>query len=105
MSQAKVDKYKAEKANRKETIAKEKRQKFVMKVVGAVVCVVLAAWIGVSTGFEIYDNRPVDKIFVTTADLDKYLNGLYPEETEEATDKETSTDKEESTEEKKDESK
>ena len=35
MSQAKVDKYKVEKANRKEIIAKEKRQKMIMKIVGS----------------------------------------------------------------------
>ena len=96
MSQAKVDKYKAEKANRKEIMAKEKRQKTIMKICGSGVGLALVAWIGVSSVFAIYDSRPVEKIFVTTANLDDYLNGLYPEETEETT--EESTDKEGSTE-------
>ncbi len=92
MSQAKVDKYKAEKANRKEIMAKEKRQKMIIKIVGSVVGVVLVAWIGVSVGLGIYDNRPQNKYFVTTADLDDYLNGLSEEETEDSTDKEDSKD-------------
>jgi hypothetical protein len=101
MSQAKVDKYKAEKANRKEIIAKEKRQKMITKIFGSAFGLALIAWIGVSAVFAIYDARPVDKIFVTTADLDDYLNGLYEEETEESTDKEDSTDDETSKEESK----
>lgn len=90
MSQAKVDKYKAEKANRKEIMAKEKRQKMLIKIIGSVIGVVLVAWIGVSAGVAVYNSRPVDKIYVTTADLDDYLNELYEEETEESTDKEDS---------------
>ena len=90
MSQAKVDKYKAEKANRKEIMAKEKRQKMLIKIIGSVIGVVLVAWIGVSAGVAVYNSRPVDKIYVTTADLDDYLNDLYEEETEESTDKEDS---------------
>ena len=90
MSQAKVDKYKAEKANRKEIMAKEKRQKMLIKIVGSVIGIALVAWIGVSAGVAVYNSRPVDKIYVTTADLDDYLNDLYEEETEESTDKEDS---------------
>jgi hypothetical protein len=90
MSQAKVDKYKVEKANRKEIMAKEKRQKMLIKIIGSVIGVVLVAWIGVSAGVAVYNSRPVDKIYVTTADLDDYLNDLYEEETEESTDKEDS---------------
>lgn len=88
MSQAKVDKYKVEKANRKAIMAKEKRQKMIIKIVGSVIGVALVAWIGISAGISIYDNRPVDKIYVTTAGIDDYLDELYAEETEESTDKE-----------------
>ena len=42
MSQEKVNKYKEEKANRKETIAKQKRQKARHKVIAIVVAAVLA---------------------------------------------------------------
>ena len=44
MSQAKVDRYKEAKKNRKEIVAKEKRQRALTKFVGAIVVVVLVAW-------------------------------------------------------------
>ncbi|MGN1157734.1 MAG: hypothetical protein ACI4TK_16265 [Agathobacter sp.] len=88
MSQAKVDKYKVEKANRKAIMAKEKRQKMIIKIVGSVIGVALVAWIGISAGISIYNSRPVDTIYVTTAGIDDYLNELYADETEESADKE-----------------
>ena len=80
MSQAKVDQYKKEKANRKETMAKEKRQKMIAKICGGVVAVVILAWVGVSTVDFIQDNRPVETIYCDTSDLDNYLDGLYAED-------------------------
>ena len=77
MSQAKVDQYKKEKANRKETMAKEKRQRMISRICWSVVGVVLVAWIGVSTVNFIQDNRPVETIYVDTAEIDGYLKTLY----------------------------
>ena len=57
MSQAKVDQYKKEKANRRETVAKEKRNKKLIKLCTGVVVVVLAAWIGVSTVEAVKNSR------------------------------------------------
>ena len=82
MSQAKVDKYKKEKANRKEILAKEKRQKMITKTCVSVVLVVLVAWIGISTADFIYESRPKDKVYVQTAEIDKYLESIYAEDTE-----------------------
>ena len=95
MSQAKVDKYKEEKANRKEIMAKEKRQRMIVKAIGGVIGLALVAWIGVSAVFYVIDNRPVSTIYATTAGIDDYLNELYEEETEESTEKdsESSTEK------------
>lgn len=83
MSQAKVDQYKKEKANRKETMAKEKRQKLIMKVCSGVVLLVLFAWIGISTVDFIVESRPKKTVYVETTEIDNYLNGLYEEETTE----------------------
>lgn len=83
MSQAKVDQYKKEKANRKETIAKEKRQKLIVKICSGAVLLVLVAWIGISTVDFIVDNRPVKTIYCETTEIDNYLNSLYEEETTE----------------------
>ena len=77
MSQAKVDQYKKEKANRKETMAKEKRQKMLTKVVGSVVGIALAAWVGVSVVDFIVENRPVETIYCETTEIDNYLDSLY----------------------------
>ncbi len=77
MSQAKVDQYKKEKANRKETMAKEKRKRMISKICWSVAGVVLVAWIGVSTVNFVQENRPVETIYCDTAELDAYLNSLY----------------------------
>lgn len=81
MSQAKVDQYKKEKANRKEIIAKEKRQKMILKVCVSTVLVVLVAWIGISTADFVYESRPKDKVYVQTTEIDKYLDSINAEET------------------------
>ena len=83
MSQAKVDQYKKEKANRKETMAKEKRQKMLMKIGASVVLVVLVGWIGISTADFIYESRPQETFYVQTTEIDNYLNSLYEEESTE----------------------
>lgn len=79
MSQAKVDQYKKEKANRKETMAKEKRNKKITKFAAGVVVAILAVWIGVSTVDAVKANRPVETIYCETGALDEYINGLYEE--------------------------
>ena len=77
MSQAKVDQYKKEKANRKETMAKEKRTKMITKFCAGIVLCVLAVWIAVSTVDAVKESRPVETIYCETAELDNYINGLY----------------------------
>lgn len=52
MSQEKVNKYKEEKANRKQIIKKEKRNRIIGRIIGAIVCLAIVGWIG----FSIYDS-------------------------------------------------
>ncbi|MBR2045588.1 MAG: hypothetical protein IJ958_05575 [Agathobacter sp.] len=80
MSQAKVDQYKKEKANRRETIAKEKRNKKIMKLCGGVIVAALAVWVGFSAVEVVKENRPVETIYVDTAELDNYISELFVEE-------------------------
>lgn len=82
MSQAKVDQYKKEKANRKQTMAKEKAKRTIAKICGSVVVLALVAWIGVSTVSFVKENRPVKNIFCNTDAVAEYLTDLYAEETE-----------------------
>ena len=77
MSQAKVDQYKKEKANRKETMAKEKRNRMISRVCWSVAGIVIAAWVGVSSVNFVKENRPVETIFADTTAIDSYLNSLY----------------------------
>ena len=52
MSQAKVDRYKEEKKNRKKTMAKEKRLHLLAVVCGWLVVIALAGWAGVSASMR-----------------------------------------------------
>ena len=83
MSQAKVEQYKKEKANRKETLAKEKRQKMITKICGSVVVLAIVAWMGVSLVTSIYENRPQETVYVNTDEINNYLESLDEETTEE----------------------
>ena len=76
MSQAKVDQYKKEKANRKETIAKEKRQRMITKIVGGALALALGVWVGFSAVTFIEENRPVETIYCNMSDIDTYLTDL-----------------------------
>lgn len=48
MSQAKVDRYKEEKANRKKTMKKEKIKSAIAAACGTVVCIAVIGWVGYS---------------------------------------------------------
>lgn len=48
MSQAKVDRYKEEKANRKKTMKKEKIKSTIAAACGTVVCIAVIGWVGYS---------------------------------------------------------
>lgn len=58
MSQEKVDKYKQEKANRKKTMAKEKRKKRLYVLCGAVIGIAFAVWIGFSVYNDFIKEQP-----------------------------------------------
>lgn len=79
MSQAKVERYKEEKRNRKQIIAREKRQRAAGIAAACVVGAALVGWIGVS-GYQAYQNsRPVETIYADLSALDDYMNGLTTE--------------------------
>ena len=75
MSQEKVDRYKEQKANRKQIMAREKRRKFLIKVRAGVIALALVCWLG----YSIYDtvNKPdTSDVAITTTAIDDYVNGL-----------------------------
>ena len=72
MSQAKVDRYKEEKANRKKIMRKEKIANRLRKCVVAIVAAVLVVWIGYSA-YNMYESsRPVKKAEVNYQSVDTF---------------------------------
>ena len=81
MSQEKVNKYKVEKANRKETMKKERRASFVRNIVASVVLVAAVGWVGYSGVTYIIDKQPRPEVSVDYTALDEYSKSLTAEET------------------------
>lgn len=76
MSQEKVDKYKKEKANRKQIMRKERMMSIVRKVILTVVAFALVGWIAYSA-YDIYDSnkeRAVAEVDYTA--VTDYMNSL-----------------------------
>lgn len=72
MSQEKVDRYKKEKANRKQIMRKEKLQNTVRKFLVAVVGLLLVCWIGYSA-FNMYESRkPIPSVQINYQALDDF---------------------------------
>lgn len=81
MSQEKVNRYKEEKANRKEILAKEKRKQTLTKVCAGAVALALVGWIG----YSVYDmaTRPdTSTIEMDASALDSYLSSMGTETAE-----------------------
>ncbi len=75
MSQEKVDRYKEQKANRKKIMAREKREKFLVKLCASLVALALVGWLG----YSVYDrvNQPdTSDVAITTTAIDEYVNTL-----------------------------
>ena len=80
MSQAKVDRYKKEKANRKQIMAREKRIHLLCVICGWVIVAAIVVWAGYSA-YGIYGrNRPVETIYANLDSINNYLDTLDTEE-------------------------
>ncbi len=76
MSQAKVDRYKKEKANRKQIMKKEKMQNTVRKVLVAAVGLLLVCWIGYSA-VDMYESRkPTPSVQINYQAFDDFAQEL-----------------------------
>lgn len=76
MSQAKVDRYKEEKANRKENMKKAKRQRILRNTVTAIVVVCIAGWVAYSGYHNYENNKPAQKAQVDYTSISEYIAGL-----------------------------
>jgi hypothetical protein len=76
MSQAKVEKYKKEKAGRKKTLAREKAGRMAGRVCAWVILLAIVGWAGYS-GYQYYeDNQPTQTYYTDISALSDYLSGL-----------------------------
>lgn len=97
MSQAKVERYKEQKANRKEIMKKEKRAKVLRNTLTGIVLVAVLGWVGYSgvTYYIAHRPRPTAEVnYTSVADYVESLTAEKPEETttENATEDTTTTE-------------
>lgn len=79
MSQEKVDRYKQEKANRKQIMRKQKVMNFVRKGVLALVALALIGWLGYSA-YDMYESGKERVVAEVNYDsVTDYLNSLTTE--------------------------
>lgn len=76
MSQAKVDAYKEAKANRKETIKKEKRGRMLRTGIAAILVVALLGWVGVSLSNNIIQQQKSETVSINYDAINDYLTTL-----------------------------
>ena len=76
MSQEKVARYKEAKANRKETIKKEKRQKMLRTTVATAICVAVLGWVGYSAVEYYQANKQREAVEVDYSAVNDYLEQL-----------------------------
>lgn len=76
MSQEKVDKYKKEKANRKQTMKKQKVRHLFRRCVVAVLGLALVCWIGYSAYGVYEDSRPQETAQVDYSAISDYETNL-----------------------------
>ena len=80
MSQAKVDRNKEQRANRKKIVAREKRNRIIATVCGWAIVVVIVGWAGYSA-YDTYEkSRPMETIYATLDAITDYTSSLDTEE-------------------------
>lgn len=76
MSQAKVDRYKKDKLNRRKNMQKDKMKRAVRRVAVSVVSIALIGWLGYSV-YNVYDsNKPQQTAEVDYSAITEYQQNL-----------------------------
>ena len=76
MSQAKVDQYKKDKANRQKIIKKQKRMHRMEMAAITLVCVLFVGWIGFSVYDKVSSNQEKETVVFDAGAIQDYLSGL-----------------------------
>lgn len=84
MSQEKVDRYKKEKANRKQIMRKEKAANFLRKCVVGLVGIVLVAWIGYSAYGTYESSKATEEVQIDYSAINDLTDRLAAVAEEEA---------------------
>ena len=84
MSQEKVTKYKEAKANRKETMKKEKRAKVLRNSIAGVILAAVVVWLGYSGVAFYIQNLPRPEAEVNYSAISDYVTRFYETNTESA---------------------
>ena len=79
MSQAKVERYKEEKANRKAIMKKKKISRIVSRSIASVVLVAALGWVGYSAVDYYQDNKPREEVEVDYTAIQNYETELNAE--------------------------
>ena len=80
MSQEKVERYKEQKANRKEIMKKEKRARVIRNSVAAVMVLAVMVWLGYSAVDFYIDNLPREEVEVDYAVISEYEETMNEEQ-------------------------
>lgn len=76
MSQEKVDRYKKEKANRKETMKREKMKHMLRRFVVSICCLAMVGWLGYSA-YNVYEeSQPKESVAVNYDAVTEYQSEL-----------------------------
>ena len=81
MSQEKVDRYKEQKANRKEMMKKAKRKSIIRNSIASVVLVAVIGWVGYSGVTYIIAHQPRQEVDVNYTSVNDYVESLTAEDT------------------------
>ena len=83
MSQAKVDRYKEQKANRKKEVAKQRRLNRLTKLVLFLILAAIVVWAVFSIRSMVVKNMEAQKTYINLNAITDYLNGLDETDTAE----------------------
>lgn len=83
MSQEKVTKYKEEKANRKQTMKKQKRTRMITNCVAVLILAAAIFWVGHSAVDYYQSNKEREAVVADYSAIDDYVDSLNAEETAE----------------------
>jgi hypothetical protein len=79
MSQAKVDRNKEARANRKKTVARQKRNHIIGIVCGWAIVAALAGWAGYSAYSSYENSKPIETIYADLDSINDYVSSLSAE--------------------------